>query len=62
MTKVKFTMHDGREVIAEMENYDAMKIVEMLNNRENGEYVAFGNIGFAKHTVKYFEPYVENTL
>lgn len=58
MTKILFTMHDGKKIIAEVENYDANAIKELLNDRTE-EYVSFGNVGFQKFTVKYFEPYVE---
>lgn len=58
MTKVLFTMHDGKKIMAEIENYSAETIRKMLNDRTE-EYASFGDIGFQKFTVKYFEPFVE---
>lgn len=58
MTKVLFTMHDGKTLIAEIENYNAEDIKKLLNDRTE-EYVSYGDVGFQKFTVKYFEPYVE---
>lgn len=58
MTQVKFTMHDGKEVTAFIENFDAQQIVASLNDR-SVEYVAYGKVGFNKFQVKYFEEIVE---
>lgn len=61
MTKVKFTMHDGKEVLATVENFNAEAIVTSLNDRSS-EYIAYGNVGFNKFQVKYFEEIVDVTL
>lgn len=60
MTKVKFTMHDGKEVLATVENFDAEKVVTSLNDRSS-DYVAYGNVGFNKFQVKYFEEIIDTT-
>jgi len=60
MSQVKFTMHDGKEVIASVDSFDAKQIVASLNDR-SVEYVAYGNVGFNKFQVKYFEEIVEAT-
>lgn len=54
MSQVKFTMHDGKEVVASIDKFDAQQIVGELNDR-SVEYVAYGNVGFNKFQVKYFE-------
>ena len=59
MSEVKFTMHDGKEVIALIENFDAQQIVASLNDR-SVEYVAYGKVGFNKFQVKYFEEITES--
>lgn len=61
MTKIKFTMHDGKEVLATVTEFDAQAIVTSLNDRSS-DYVAYGNVGFNKHQVKYFEEIVETVL
>ena len=60
MSQVKFTMHDGKEVIASINGFNAQQIVESLNDR-TVEYVAYGNVGFNKFQVKYFEEIVDTT-
>lgn len=60
ITKVKFSMHDGKEVIANIENYNAQDVADKINNKNNGEeIVVFDNKGFSKFAVKYYEPIEE---
>lgn len=58
---IKFTMHDGREFVVFIEAYSAKEIETLLNNRQQGEYISFGDAGFIKHGVKYFEPAEDTT-
>lgn len=46
-------MHDGKEFITTVEDFDAQAIVSRLNDREE-EYHSIGDIGFTKHAIKYF--------
>lgn len=52
---IKFTMHDNREFIVFIENYTADDVKNELNSRGE-EFISFGETGFVKHAVKYFEP------
>lgn len=59
--EIKFTMHDGKEFIINIAEYNAEEIKNVLNSRSE-EFVAFGDKGFIKHAVKYFEPYVSESV
>ena len=59
--EIKFTMHDGKEFIINIAEYNAEEIKNTLNSRSE-EFVSFGDKGFIKHAVKYFEPHVTDIV
>jgi len=60
MTKLKIALHDGNELIEDVENYNAIEFEQKINDRETIMF-AIGNSVVSKGNIKLITPVQELT-
>lgn len=55
---MKLTLHDGKEYVFDISNFDMDKFLEDVNDAPH-QMIRFGEVGVAKHTIKSVEPIIE---